>query len=274
MTTPDYVRACEDALRDHRNGNIENHRFPQINLIIEDMLNRRTELLEAYAEIFDKTKGDATAIYIVFDALLHSSDQWSPAMNEKARADRTRLKILNQKIAKVAEDLADLLDEREDLSNRSGFYSDTEVDICQVIMDSSTFNGHFKSWVKEPLAALQGRFDMKYWPSLGDCVRVIGDDAEHGKIRASDEITEVATAGARKADADYFKALDRRLKGETKPRGELLPEGFSLTNKTLASLANVALDRAPGELFTEDFVKNLRHRERKTASPKVKKTTA
>ena len=168
-------KACEEALQGHKAYNTEHNILASHNQIIDHMLERGLELEGAYDEICTHLKGAELErdLYVFFDGLLCVAATWNPDKVARSREDRRRIKQLNRKIAKVAEELADLLDQRETLNNQSGFASDTHYDICQVIEEASADNRHFEGWVKEPLADLKVRFDMKYWPSLADCIKYI-----------------------------------------------------------------------------------------------------
>lgn len=264
----DSRTACENALREHKERNIELGVLSAHNIIIDRMLERHLELAEAYDEIYTELRGNSTSLFMFFDALLCITDQWSPEKVAESRAGRNDLKRVNSKIAKVAEELATLLDERESLNNHSGFYSDTHYDICQVIEDASAGNGFFNSQLKKPLSALKYQFDMKYWPNLAQCIRIISRDAEKPEIRPSNSTTAAAATGSRAGAADFFKAFVCRLKEEGHSNGTPFPRHLILTDATLASLANIALDRDADALFTSEYVKRWRQVEREVATQK------
>ena len=120
----------------------------------------------------------------------------------------------------------------------------------------------FQSYVQEKLDALRGQFDLKYWPSLGDFMRELASDAEKAEMAATDPLTAAATAATRPSKADFFKALFASIEENSTENYGQLPRAFKLTDRTLASLANCALDLGPDELVDEAYVKRLRQRER------------
>ncbi|MDC7684389.1 hypothetical protein PQU92_13970 [Asticcacaulis sp. BYS171W] len=262
MDKIDTTTACETVLHDIKARNLDGGISPDHNEMIGVMLSRRLELAPAYEELHRKLKGDYDALWLVFDGLLCVSAEWNTAKVAKSRCDRAQLRDVNRKISEVADELAQLLDERTELNAHSGFCSETHTDICQVIEDAAIHNGRFTVWVQKPLAQLKNRYDIKHWPSLSEVVQVIADDAEAAEIGPADPTTAAATTGPRSSDADFFKALFSRLRDEGENHAQLHPSTFSLTDSTVAILGSCVLNRDPDELFDGDYVKRLRQRER------------
>lgn len=269
MHSENGQRACEAALKKHRDDNTANNIWPSHNRVIEQMLQRDVELREPFAEIYSQLKGANVErdLYVFFDGLLCVAATWNPEEVAKSREGRRQIKQVNRKIAKAAADLADLLDERERLNQQSGFFSGTHYDVCQVIEDSSVHNGYFERWVKEPLAGLRSQFDMKYWPSLADFIKTIGLDAETPAIHPSNPTTAAATSSSRAGDADFFRAFTCRIHEE----GQSFPKlhSLKLSDNALAVLASCALGRTEDDMFDADYVKRWRQRERENADSAV-----
>lgn len=55
--TADYVKACEDALREHRAQNAKSNILASHNAIIDRLLDRREELVDAYENIASQVQG-------------------------------------------------------------------------------------------------------------------------------------------------------------------------------------------------------------------------
>ncbi|MGE4404931.1 hypothetical protein [Pseudomonas sp.] len=181
---------------------------------------------------------------------------------QEARAARSDLANVNQQIARKAAELAMLLEQRSDLHDTSGFSSDTHYHVCNVIEAASRHNYLFKSYVQEKLNALCSQFDLKYWPSLGEFLQELAADAEKAVTEATDPLTAAATSGTRPSKADFFKALFVSIEENSAKSYGQLPRGFKLTDRTLASLANCALDLGPDDLVDDAYMKRLRQRER------------
>lgn len=267
MHLQDSLKACEGSLKRHKAYNTEHNIHASHNFIIDHILERGLELQGEYEEIYGNLKGPKLDrdLDVFFDGLVFVAATWNPVKVAKSREDRRLIKQVNRKIAKVAEHLAFLLEEREMLNNHSGFASETHYDICQVIEETSAGNHLFDGWVKEPLAELKFRFDMKYWPSLAECVRTISVDADDPEILPTNTTTAAATKGGRAGDADFFKAFNCRLREEGLNFPNLHPSSLKLSNPALAVLASAALGRTDDEMFDADYVKRLRQRERQAS---------
>ncbi len=267
MSIRESRAACEAALARHRQNNLDLNILSSHNQIIDRMLDRGLELGAAYKEIYVQLDGEDVDrdLYVFFDGLLCLAATWNPEKVAESREGRRQLEHVNRRIAKVAQQLAGLLEERVALNNQSGFASGTHYDICQVIEDASADNGRFSGWVKEPLALLSAQFDLKYWPTLSECIRVIGTDAEDPRIVATNSTTAAATSSARGGSSDFFRAFDRRLREEGRTFPKLHPSRFKLSNAALATLVSCALGRTDDDMFDADYVKRLWQRERNTA---------
>jgi hypothetical protein len=260
LTTP--LQICENLLIDGKRYNIEHHILPSENAVADRLLLRGLELKDAYEELHEKLHKQSPALKVFLDVLLSTAAFWSPEKIIKARSARDELADVNQQIAGKAAELVDLLERRSDLHNTSGFSSSTHYHVCDVIEAASEDNYLFKSYIKERLDALTGQFDLKYWPSLSQFLQVVASDAQHADTEATDPLTAAATAATRPSRADFFKALLAAIEENSADNYGLLPKGFKLTDNTLASLANCALDFGPDDLADSAYVKRLRQRER------------
>ena len=260
MTDP--TQFCEDILRADKAYNIENEILPSENRIIDRLLDRRLELVDAYAEIHQKLVNREYGIKTILGVVVTAAAFWNPDAVAEAREGRARLREVNREIAEVASQLADLLDERSHLHNHSGFASNTHYHIARVIDAASCQNGFYLSFLKDELKRLRGQFDLKYWPNLGDIARVMSIDAEEADTDATDPLTKAATTGQRGSRADFFKALFESISENCECSHAHLPHGFALSDRALASFANCALDLGPDDLVDDAYVKRLRQRER------------
>lgn len=139
----------------------------------------------------------------------------------------------------------------------------THYHVCGVIEAASRTNHLFRSYVQKRLAALRSQFDLKYWPSLTDFLEVIATDAGSAVMEATDPLTAASTSAVRPSKADFFKALFAAIEAHSMKNYGQLPAGFRLTDRSLASLANCALNLDPDDLIDDAYVKRLRQRERK-----------
>ncbi|HBN9689313.1 TPA: hypothetical protein L3916_001847 [Pseudomonas aeruginosa] len=257
-TTPQ--QACENILIDEKCYNTERGILRSENAVIDRLLTRSLELKSAYGELYEKLHSRPPALAVFLGLLLSTAAFWSPERIAKYRAQRDELVETNRQIARKAEELAHLLEQRIRLHDTSGFSSRTHYHVCDVIEAAAGNHSLFNAYVKDRLDALCGQFDLKYWPSLDLLVRAVAVDAEGATLAATDPLTLAATVATRPSRADFFKALFAAIEENSAQSGGHLPDVFRLSDGALASLANCALDLGPDELADSAYVKRLRQR--------------
>lgn len=265
MTTLDSTEFCEAFLRSEIAYNTQNNILPSESAVAKRLLARRLEMMPVYAELHRKLTPDERAIRVFLGVIL-SATFWNPEAIAEARANRALLEVVNAEIAEKAEALARLLCEREELHNRSGFFSNTEYHPLNLIDRAGEGNYLYKSHVRKPLKATR-TYGLKYWPKIADCIAVLARDAKEAEIEASDEITEAATSASRKGLADYLKAIFAGIESRRKGLPILLPLDFTLSNASFATLINCSLDLDADDGVGADFVKGVRQRERALKGP-------
>lgn len=255
-------KTCEDLLLEAKHYNNEHRIWPSQNAVADRLLSRGIELQDAYEELHKKLYAYPPALAIFLDLVVSTAAFWNPEKIQEARAARSDLANVNQQIAKKAAELTELLEQRSNLHDTSGFSSSTHYHVCDVIEAASQHNPLFQSYVQKKLGALCRQFDLKYWPSLGAFLQELASDASQAVLEATDPLTAAATSATRSSKADFFKALFAAIEENGAKNYGQLPRGFGLTDRTLASLANCALDLGPEDLVDEAYVKRLRQRER------------
>lgn len=258
-------QVCGKILLGEKAYNVEHHILPSAIAIVNRMLSNSVGLEEAYNELHTKLNDRPGALHAVLSVVLRTAAHWSPQDIEAARAARNDLDDVNCQIAQKAADLADLLRQRMDLSNTSGFSSGTYFHICDVIDDVSQENSWFLTFLWEPLNALRCQFDMKYWPSIGSLVAALASDAADASSRAQDPLIAVSTESRRSSLADFVKALLAAINQESAHHYGPIPGDFHVTDKTTAALVNCSLDLASDSLVDSAYVKRLRQRVRDSA---------
>lgn len=261
----DTTAICEEILRTEKQYNLDHDILRSEIVIIDRLLGRRIELIAAYAELHDRLGARPHALKVFIGVLLSTAAIWSPEKIVKSRDRRQRLEAVNALVAEKASELATLLREREALHNDCGFAGNTHYHVCRVIEDAARENHLFRSWVRDDLRALRGRFDLKYWPRIHHFMDTLALDAEHAELEATDPITAAATTGPRASRADFFKALFAAIEENSTATHGFIPAGLKLSDGTLASLANCVLDLGPDDLLDSAYVKRLRQRERNSA---------
>jgi len=160
----DPTQVCEDTLRADKAYNIEHDIWPSQNRIIDRLLDRQVELVEAYAEIHEKLHTRPHGIKAILEVVTGTAALWNPERIAESREARSRLGEVNGEIAELARELAALLEERDEIGNTSGFASDAHYHIVGVIDAASRNNGHYTTHLKDELQSLSSRYDLKYWP--------------------------------------------------------------------------------------------------------------
>ncbi|MHB0775117.1 hypothetical protein [Halomonas sp. WWR20] len=85
---------------------------------------------------------------------------------------------------------------------------------------------------------------------------------EEFKLEATDPITRAATASSRSSKGDFLRAFIASIEESSAHSFGRLPSSLRVTDSTMASLTNCALDLEADELATADYVKRFRQRER------------
>lgn len=233
--------------------------------VAERLLKRRLELVDAYGEIDAKLSPALHAPTAFFRAVMSTTASWNPEQIALARDEKKRLEEINREISVVADRLANLLAERTRIGNESAFHCKTHRSVAKVIEAAAGSNVLFKTYVRGPLRALRGEFLHRYWPSIDEFVRELARDARDTELEADDLIAAAATNGPRKALSSYFEALVAAVEDNKNENGGFIPSNFSLTDNSLASLANCALDLAPEDMVDGAYVKRFRQRKRQRA---------
>lgn len=261
-TPSEATNACEASLQRHRRYNVEHKILPSENIIIDRLLGRREELVDAYADAYKKLRDVHQGLYVYFDVLLGVARLWSPQKMAQAREARRELELLNKQIAEQAEALAAALRQRGHLHNHSGFASETHYHVGDLIDAAAEHNDWYTTHLRSELEVLRYRYDLKYWPSLPDILTTLADDARSAEIAATDSLTEAGTSGLRSSPVDFLKAVFRALDQGREAYGGFLPATFIPSDAALASLANCLLDLPADELLDATYVKNARQRHR------------
>lgn len=133
-TKPRAARnACQEVLVALRQGDIDSTPTAPTIAIYDRLLARGAELADAFDEVHDKLQAHPRGIEIFLRSAVEIAAYWTPEANTTARAARTQLVEVNQKIAVAATELAGLFRQRSELSEGSGFTGGTYHSIRDVI---------------------------------------------------------------------------------------------------------------------------------------------
>jgi hypothetical protein len=264
--TRSATQFCEGVLNEIKSSNTAHSIWPSENLVIDAMLSRSLELKDAYEEVAMRVRQRPEWAKTFFDAILGVAILWNPDKICDARSSREELTEVNAQIAECAAMLAELFDQRSHLGNTSGFSTRTHYHVCDVLLAAGKSNSLFGSYVRDQLESVRTQFDLKYWPSLGDYLRVLAADAAGARAQAVDPLTAVATSAPRASFADFLKALYAAIEEVCGHGWNLLPPAFKLTDPTVASLVNGLLNLQEEEMVDAAYVKRFRQRSRQASS--------
>lgn len=166
--------------------------------------------------------------------------------------------------------LADLISRRSEVQDKSSFSSETYYHVVDVVREAGGSNGLFESYVKDDLDKLTYQYDLKYWPSISEVVAAIGVNAEEAVTVARDPAASAATESRRSGLADFLKALEAKLDDNRVRRYGFIPNDFSLSDNSMASLVNCVLDFEFDELIEGSFLKRFRQREREKKAGRMR----
>lgn len=253
---------CEEILRKDKQYNVEHKCWPSQNKVIDLLLKRGLELESAYQELHHTLSHRPHALKEFLTLLLSTATLWKPEAMKAARASRDRLIVVNQQIADKASELSNLLGERCELHHHSGFAGNTHYHVCEVIEAAAEHNPLFGMEVGEEFSRLHYQYDLKYWPSLSDFMDELFQDAHDAEIEATDPLTRAATESSRSSKGDFLRAFLAAIEESSARALGRLPSDLRITDNTMASLVNCALDLEEEEMASADYIKRFRQKER------------
>ncbi|MEA9705249.1 hypothetical protein [Xanthomonas campestris] len=264
MTTSHAQQVCEDHLREQIATNEQARIAFSETKVAQRLLSRSADLRPLYEEV-ERSLGFHGLEWKVFldCCVLATGAYWTPDKNLEDRTSRKRLEKVNAEIGALSAQLADFLAERDDLFNRSPFSCDTLYHPLEVMDRANKSNGLYQSFLKQELENLAARFEFKYWGSLAEMVRVIGQDAEEAEVTADDVRTAAMSESTRPSKADFIRALHSGVSDNQHSGMGGLRRSFRLSDSAAATLANVILDLPPEKMVGAQDAKNVRHRDRR-----------
>ena len=256
---------CEDILCESIRYNIQHEILPSENAVAEHLLARGDELADVYEELYEKLRRWPRALQQFMGLLLSAQAHWSRDEIARARRERDALEEVNTMIKEQARTLAALLEQRTELHNTSGFSSGTLYHIRDVIDRANEGNGHHRTFLRERLLDLCGRYDLKYWPELSRCVLAIANDAANSKLEPTDPLTGAATFSSRPSTSDSVMGFLAYIEDCRGDYDGALPRNFQVSDKNMATLMSVLLDLPVNRLLTAEYIKGRRRKARELA---------
>ncbi|EQA1693555.1 hypothetical protein O1E46_RS15655 [Enterobacter hormaechei] len=247
------LKAYRDDLHEHT---LRKPHWP----LLDRLISRETEMMPVWENIAQH-RLSWQQCHTLLEQIFFAGAYGTKERNRQLKADYRRLTELNAKIAVQATALSALLTEQAQILNRNAFSLERTTHIVDLIEAASEQNGHYRSYLREPLDALRNQYDGKYWPSLKQLLDVAALDIPEAEFLHRSE--EAIVDGRGEAVPDYLRVL---FEGIETARSSYwtLPAGFTLTDSSLAILVTVSLDI---DTVSNDRVKMIRTRLHKEGFP-------
>ena len=183
---------------------------------------------------------------------------------EEVRTVPKELKAINDKISKLAFELAEQLDKRTQLHESTSFTSNTHYALFKLIEDKGQSNYMFENHLKESLRNTVRPYDLRYYPTISQIVTRLGVDAQNASIETSSELDLILTRTERSSSADQIRAILRTIQFSKENDGDYcdfkIPDGFELSNQAIAAFVNVTFDIPFDKLVDDLQVRNAKRK--------------
>lgn len=172
----------------------------------------------------------------------------------RMKDDYRQLEELGPAIREAAKGLAEMLLLREEILNRNAFILDRTTHIVDFIAMAGEDHYPYRSCVHEKLEALTFQFKSDYWPGIPAVLQAIAGESPEIDFRSESDRSIIHGRG--KQVPDYLRELFSSIENVREDCWGL-PEGFTLTDSSLATLATVMLNTP--EPVTADAIKVRRN---------------
>ncbi|MFP1767891.1 hypothetical protein ACLEDY_00595 [Lonsdalea quercina] len=255
-TTDDVTATLRRYLDDLKSQNIWRSVWP----LAERLLSRKNEMQSVWEDIACKELSWEQC-YTLWEQIVLAGKFGSQENISRLKADHNQLKVLNQDIRKKAAELAAMLTEREAILNTNSFLQDHTTHIVELMEKADDDKGLYRDNLHEKLDTLASQYDIKHWPTLPGLLQVVADESVDIAFRHENDLDIIH--GRSKILPDYLRKLFSRIENVRGYRWGL-PKEFTLTDKTLATLADVTLEHT--EAFNVDAVKVRRNEFKKNGT--------
>lgn len=256
------IEIFESTLRKDYHYNLVRNIFPSINKSIENLLTRTQELADFYVEVYCVLVDEPRALETFVEVLHWTVYAWDSEIIKSARQDRDEIIDLNMRVADAAELLSVLISQRSDVYKRSIFSSDKLLHVVDAVRFAGEGDGHFESHLKDELSRLAFKFDTKCWPSVGTVMAAIGGDAQDAVTMMRAPSLYSSIESHRPGLTYVLNEFAAKLDECRVSRNGFIPNGFSVSDNSMASLVNCGLALEADDLIDGSFVKRFRQSKR------------
>ncbi|HFI3862510.1 hypothetical protein [Enterobacter cloacae] len=247
------LKAYRDDLHEH---SLRKPHWP----LLDRLISRETEMMPVWENIAQQ-RLSWQQCHTLLEQIFFAGAYGTQDHNSRLKADYRRLTELNEKIAAQAAALSALLTEQGQILNRNAFSLERTTHIVDLIEMASEQNGHYRSYLRDPLDALRSQYDGKYWPSLEQILNVAAREIPEAEFLHRSE--EAIVDGRGEAVPDYLRVLFEGIETARSSHWKL-PARFTLTDASLAILVTVSLDT---DNISNERVKMIRTRLYKEGFP-------
>lgn len=225
--------------------------------VFERLIERHDEMRSVYHELAANGVTDIK-LWNLLEQFIFSGTFCREENHIELRADYQELKELNDAICDASTRLATMIERRAEILNESGhFQCERMVSLPDLIDEAGSGNGHYQLYLRRELKLLS-HYDLKYWPGIADILHVMG--MEQVDIEFNDRSTEAIINARRPSLTDYFRALFDHISDLKTGDWYALPRNFRMSDNTLATVCNVALNLPAEDMTDAAYVKRTRHR--------------
>ena len=251
----------ESFLRNEKQYNIDHRTRRSESPCIDRLLQSQVAMRDVYEELLAKLPEPHHWQRLIGD-VPGLAAEFSPSSITLIRESIHGLAGLNKDIAKKAEELGKLLDQRSDLANKYSIHAYDDYHPLHWMERAADLTADpqtkylFETHVLPKLQRLR-TYDRKYWPGPADLMRAAVDFAKDIEVTPTDQVTAAAISSRKRSAHDFIRALITAIEERE------LPVGFKLSDKALAIIANVALNLPEEDCVDAEQVKVMRSRDRK-----------
>ncbi|MFP1915960.1 hypothetical protein ACLEEZ_10465 [Lonsdalea quercina] len=257
ISTTDAVTAI---LREYLDNLKSKNNLRSVWPLVERLLSRKNEMHLVWDDIACKELSWQQC-YALWEQIVLAGRFCSQENISRLKAEHNQLKELNQGIKKKAAELAAMLTKREAILNTNSLLQDHTTHIVELMEKADDNEGLYRDNLHEKLDALANQFDFKYWPALPGILQVVADESVDITFRHEKDRDIVHGRG--KMLPDYLRQLFSQIEN-VRECAWGLPKEFTLTDKSLTTLADVTLEHT--EAFSVDAVKVRRNEFKKNGT--------
>ena len=248
------AKTCLDWLKADLANNIEMNINSSLTPLYERAIDRASELNDFFEDVHNQLEGDSKRL--ILEMLVDADWFWHPKQARKIRSDYQKFEESNRDIFRTALKLAQLLEERSELSEGSSWSSYADTNLSDILYDTSKDHTLFNSFLMKSFKPLLS-YGSKYWPSTVSFVEELRNRFCDIDIEAGAPAHHLLIKQSRASDLDtiilFFSDLQTRKTGING-----LPNSFRLRDTSVASAINIGLDLPDTQLFTAEKVKGSR----------------